>query len=172
VASGDVLALFSAGAAASAAVLSGLTLYLSGRREHLKWARSALEEAFVKFLTASYAHRVACRDLARLQEAGRAGDSGRSAQPSNSEDALRATAAQAHRVMMECVTRFRVLAGDTIAEAALALHEFNDQDMELVNQSGGAAELLAKGHVPGDPFSLQRDVLIRKAQEVLGISPR
>ena len=74
--------------------------------------------------------------------------------------------------MMECVTRFRVLAGDTVAEAALALHEFNDQDMELLNQADGAAELLAKGHAPGDPFSLQRDVLIRKAQEVLGISPR
>src|SRR5664279_4220264 len=96
----DVAAVFSGVAATVAAVLSGLSLYVSGRREHLKWVRAALEVAFVDFLVASYKHRAICRDLARHQ----VGINGPidAAQALRDATELRAGAAEAHQVMMEC----------------------------------------------------------------------
>jgi hypothetical protein len=48
----DVL---TAGAASVAALLSGVNLYVSGRREEQRWNREALIEAFVTFVGASFA---------------------------------------------------------------------------------------------------------------------
>jgi hypothetical protein len=47
----DVL---TAGAASVAALLSGVNLYVSGRREEQRWNREALIEAFVTFVGASF----------------------------------------------------------------------------------------------------------------------
>lgn len=65
---------FSAGAAAIAATLAGVDLYLTGRRDQLNWTRSALESACVDFLTANCDTHEACREIARLREGPRAAD--------------------------------------------------------------------------------------------------
>jgi tRNA A37 threonylcarbamoyltransferase TsaD len=166
----NVAAVFSGLAATVAAMLSGVTLYVSGRREHLKWVRAALEVAFVDFLVASYKHRAICRDLARHQ-AGVQG-SVDAAQALRDASELRADAAQAHQVMMESVTRFRILAGDRAAEAALLLHDINDRDMEAVNRPDGSAELLAARAAGTAEFERLRDALIKEARRVLGIRVR
>lgn len=41
-------------AASLAAILAGLTLYVSGRRDNRKWLRDALIDAYVEFLDASF----------------------------------------------------------------------------------------------------------------------
>ena len=53
----DVL---TAGAASVAALLSGVNLYVSGRREEQRWNREALIEAFVTFVGASFSFNAAC----------------------------------------------------------------------------------------------------------------
>lgn len=55
-----------AGAAGIAALLSGINLYVSGRREEHRWNREALIEAFVTFLGASFTLNAACTAGARL----------------------------------------------------------------------------------------------------------
>jgi len=62
-----------AGAAGIAALLSGINLYVSGRREEHRWNREALIEAFVTFLGASFTLNAACTAGARLGAACTAG---------------------------------------------------------------------------------------------------
>jgi hypothetical protein len=52
-----------AGAASLAAVLAGVNLYVSGRRELNKWTRETLIEIFSLFLDASFKHASACRAI-------------------------------------------------------------------------------------------------------------
>jgi hypothetical protein len=49
-----VPALVAAGAALVAALLSGLTLYASGRREERRWRRDELIDVYQAFLTISF----------------------------------------------------------------------------------------------------------------------
>jgi hypothetical protein len=154
----DLATFLSAGAASLAVVLGVANLYFSGRREHLNWVRSALEAAVVEFLTASYDHFAACKQLARLQQG----------KPSSrTEQEVREVADRAHTVMMNCITRFRVLVSDDMAEAAIRLHEHNDKDMKMINAGDGAKFLRErKRHLV---FDTDRDLFIGTAQRVLGI---
>jgi hypothetical protein len=52
----NVIGAIAAGAAGLAAVLAGVNLYVSGRRELNKWTRETLVELFVSFLETSFAH--------------------------------------------------------------------------------------------------------------------
>src|SRR5664279_4063169 len=103
--------LLSAVAASTAAVLAGLNLWLTGRRSQVSWARSALEEAFVDFLTAFCDHKVCAREIANLKV-------NRSSHKTETECQLRAE--EPHDVMMNCVTRCRMLAAD---EMGASRHE-------------------------------------------------
>jgi hypothetical protein len=51
---GTMPAIISAVAASLAAVLAGVNLVVSGRREHAKWARETLVEVLVDFVDASF----------------------------------------------------------------------------------------------------------------------
>jgi hypothetical protein len=154
----NLATFLSAGAASLAVVLGAANLYFTGRREQLNWARSVLEAAFVEFLTASYDHYAACRELARLQQG---------TESSRSEETVRELALQAHSVMMSCITRFRVLVSDEMAEAAIRLHEHNDKDMEMVDAGNGNAFLSdRRRHVV---FDTDRDAFIGMAQKVLRV---
>jgi hypothetical protein len=155
----DLATFLSAGAASLAVILGAVNLYFTDRREHLGWARSVLEAAFVDFLTASYDHRDICRELARLQQGI---DSGRS------EEACRELTHQAHTVMMNCITRFRVLVSDEMAEAAIRLHEHNDMDMEMIDAGDGAA-FLSDRERRRLVFNTDRDVFIKMAQKRLRV---
>jgi hypothetical protein len=96
-----VTTALSAGAASVAAVLSAINLRYSACRDRLTWVRSALENAFVDFLTASYSAREACREIATLRQ-------GRGSRMDEAE--WRSIAETAHDTMMKCATRSRVLA--------------------------------------------------------------
>jgi hypothetical protein len=154
----DLATFLSAGAASLAVVLGAANLYFTGRREHLSWARSVLEAAVVEFLTASYDHYGACRELARLQQ-------GKTS--SRPEPAWRESTDQARTVMMNCITRFRVLVLDDMAEAAIRLREHNDKDMEMINAGESEAFLRdRKRHLVYDP---DRDEYIKKARNALRV---
>ncbi|MCX4093612.1 hypothetical protein [Nocardia sp. alder85J] len=92
-------AILSAVAASMAAVLSSATLYLSGRRDHRRWLREALIEAYVDFLGASFAT---------------GGPKARSLSTDDTDpEALARTkndSDEAHRLQTERLTRLRLIA--------------------------------------------------------------
>jgi hypothetical protein len=49
-----VPSVLSAIAATIAAVFAGLSLYVSGRREHRRWLRDSLVDTYLEYLTASF----------------------------------------------------------------------------------------------------------------------
>jgi hypothetical protein len=107
----NVIGAITAGAAGLAAVLAGVNLYVSGRRELNKWTRETLVELFVSFLEASFAHNHACW-AAEGFAPGTAAHRGLSA------DSL-----IAHDREMDTLTRLRLLAPSRVVTAAEALHE-------------------------------------------------
>ena len=136
--------LASAAAASIAAILAGINLRLTGRREHLSWVRSALEATFVDFLTASYDHLAASRETVRLRQG---------CESRRTEEEWRQTASAAYEVMMKAVTRIRVLASDRMAELALGLHERTEIEVALFKESkydefvDGRAKRIAAFHL-------------------------
>ena len=98
-----------AGAAGLAAVLAGVNLYVSGRRELDKWTRETLVEIFVLFLDASFKHSTACRDI--LGEAP--------APPERNR--MRRAVIAAHDAENEALTRLRLLAPPQVVNDARAL---------------------------------------------------
>ena len=151
--------IVSAVAAAVAAVLAGWNLYLSGRREHVRWARDALVDTFVDFLTASYDHKDVCRRL--LRSAPGAGTAGAS-------QVLLDRAQDAHDQMMRCITRLRMLTTEDAVEAALRLHEYDDLHYELATRAGTPAAPEEVRQVLAG-FDADRDRLVRAAKRVLSI---
>lgn len=103
--------LVSAITASVAAALTGVNLWLTGRRADLQWSRSALEAAFVDFLTASYNHRDTCNRIAALGNTVR-----------STEEFVELVEAT-QNTMLNCITRIRVLAGDRMAGLASDLHD-------------------------------------------------
>jgi hypothetical protein len=106
----NVIGAVTAGAAGLAAVLAGVNLYVSGRRELNKWTREALIEAFVTFLDASFKQNRSCRALT----AGNPTEQDR--------DQLRVAVIQAHDLETDTLTRLRLLAPSRVVTAAEALH--------------------------------------------------
>ena len=114
---------------------------------------------FVDSLTASYSAREACREIATLRQ-------GRGSRLDEAE--WRSIAEAAHDTTMSCATRFRVLASDETAEVALALHEHNDQDMELLDLDDNGATYLASRKERSALFNEDRDRFVTEARHVLG----
>jgi hypothetical protein len=102
--------LLTAGAASVAALLSGVNLYVSGRRAEHRWNRDALIEAFVTFVGASFSLNAACTAGGRL---------GRNDQDSR-KYALQAI--DAHDTETHTLTRLRLLASSVLVAEAEALH--------------------------------------------------
>lgn len=98
-----------AGAAGLAAVLSGVNLYLSGRRELNRWTRETLIERLALFLDASFKLTSACGAISRQS-------------PSQSErDNLRAAIFAAHSQENSALTELRLLAPPRVVENARTL---------------------------------------------------
>ncbi|GII24364.1 hypothetical protein [Planosporangium mesophilum] len=104
--------VLSAVAASVAAVFAGVNLYLSGRREHVKWARDALVETFRAFLDASFQSKDAVKAAVRLSWSG--GDPGRLAE-------LRREAVAVEHEMRRLQTRLRLLTSSEVVASAHAL---------------------------------------------------
>jgi hypothetical protein len=107
----DVVGAVTAGAAGLAAVLAGINLYVSGKRELNRWTRETLVEILVLFLDASFKHSSACRAIL--------GES-----PLQPElNRLRSAILAAHDAENEALTRLRLLAPPQVVREARALLE-------------------------------------------------
>lgn len=107
--------MISAIAAAIAALLAGLTLYTSGRRDP-RWVRDSLIDSYVAYLDASFES---------------AGPSALNARLTGDETAAadyRRQASAAHRRQNDTLTRLRILAPAYVVEAAERLHEADHGD--------------------------------------------
>lgn len=112
----DVL---TAGAASVAALLSGVNLYVSGRREEQRWNREALIEAFLTFVGASFSFNAACTAGGRV---GR-----------NDQESLKYAlqAIDAHDTETHTLTRLRLLASSAVVAEAEALHAAEHRLVEI-----------------------------------------
>lgn len=120
----NVIGAITAGAAGLAAVLAGVNLYVSGRRELNKWTRETLVEIFVIFLEASFAHNHACRTAEDIPPT----DAGRRS--------LSAAVVAAHDRETDTLTRLRLLAPSRVVAAAEALHKAEHKLAEACFLSG------------------------------------
>jgi hypothetical protein len=149
----NVVGAVTAGAAGLAAVLSGVNLYVSGRREMDRWTRETLVEIFAAFLDASFIHGAACRALVR------------DSPPDPERQRLRADVVTAHDLDAHSLTRLRLLATSCVVTAARALIE-----AERALIAGCFADTLPSTEDPEDllePVRLARERLIESARSVL-----
>jgi hypothetical protein len=100
-----------AGAAGLAAVLAGVNLYVSGRRELDKWTRETLIEVLALFLDASFKLASDCRA------------STREPLPQPELDRLRASIFAAHSAENRALTRLRLLATPRVVKDTQTLME-------------------------------------------------
>jgi hypothetical protein len=109
----DIVAtIISAVAASTAAVLAAANLFVSGRREHAKWARDALVEVLITFLDASFQSKDAVKHALREAQID----------PSSTRVAeLLEEAQDAERRMRLMQTRLRLLAPPSVVDAAQEL---------------------------------------------------
>jgi hypothetical protein len=103
--------VLSAIAATVAAVLAGLTLYVSGRREHRRWLRNSLVDSYVNYLTASF--QSGGREVLQARLRG---------EQVTSLDEYRQHASRAHDRQTDVLTRLRIIAPPEMVKAAEALH--------------------------------------------------
>lgn len=113
----DVIGAVTAGAAGLAALLAGVNLYVSGRRELDKWTRETLVEALVVFLDASFKQSGLCASF--ISPSSPLEDGGR----------LRTAVIATHDLQSDTLTRLRLLGPSRVVTAAESLHE---ADRELV----------------------------------------
>jgi hypothetical protein len=159
----NLAAIASAVAATLAAVFAGVNLYLSGRRDRVRWVRESAADSFVEFLTASYDHRTACKRL--IQEpvlgAERAG--------------LVDRALAADDQMLKCLSRLRMLTTPDAVDAAIGLHRHNNAYFALAT----GAPTVAPTRIPPIPtpdlattntgFRVARDHLVTAAKRALSL---
>jgi hypothetical protein len=107
----DVVGVVTAGAAGLAAALSGVNLYLSGRREFDKWIRETLVEVFVQLFDASFRCSRGCSNLLVGQP------------PQSERIRLRRLIVEAHAAENEALTRLRLLAPPLVVENVRTLME-------------------------------------------------
>jgi hypothetical protein len=107
----DWVGAVTAGTAGIAAVLAGINLYISGRREFDKWTRETLIEIVTAFLDGSFNLSNACEAInvlaPQLHERAR----------------LRKHIIASHDTETEALTRLRILAPPPLVHAALVLFE-------------------------------------------------
>lgn len=146
-------------AATIAAAFAGLTLYVSGRREHLQWIRKSLVDSYENYLTASFDAPGRRGLRARLR-----GDEGEALKEH------RRQAADAHRRQTAILTRLRMIAPSNVVAAAEALHE---ADHAVVDAALGGSD------VPGEDIWGQlrttqweaRSAFVDHVRRSLGLGP-
>ena len=152
----DAASTISAIGAALAALLAGLNLYYSGRREHAKWARETLAELYVAYLDASFKSSYACRQIFRRIEAP-------ATAASAGDEELHAQIGEAHADQVATLTRLRLLSSRSVVHAAVALHEANHAfaDLATAQPASSRGEMIAA-----------RDAVWQRRQEFLTAAKR
>lgn len=135
----ELAPIVAAAAAVVAAALTGINLYLSGKRQHVSWTRQALEKSCVDFLTAHYEHWDSCAALEALADGSRS---------HQGESELRESLLDSDRTMRQCITRFRVLTSQALVTSALELHRYNvarRERLDATSTSVARPEPLSEG---------------------------
>jgi hypothetical protein len=114
----DWTGLATLAAAVAAAILSGVSLFLSGRREDRRWKREVLVDTMVSLFDASFNSL----DTATL-DAREAGED---------LEWHRDRCLSAHAVELQALTRLRFLAKPEVVERAFELHNIEDELYEAV----------------------------------------
>jgi hypothetical protein len=149
----NVIGTITAAAAGLAAILAGVNLYVSGRRELNRWTRETLVEIFVIFLEASFAHNLACRTAEGIL-------------PSDvARHGLSADAVTAHDRETDTLTRLRLLAPSRVVTAAEALHEAEHKLAEACFLSG--EESVGAPDIARIPVRRARAVFLESARSTL-----
>lgn len=104
--------LLAAVASTLAAIFTGLTLFLSGRRERRKWIRESLLAAEIQFLDASF--RYPAKRIYQLRRDGLSS--------SEAHEAFFPFYDDIHEVQNNALTQLRILAEDKVVRAAERLH--------------------------------------------------
>lgn len=152
-----VITIAGAATALVAAALSGITLYLTGRRETRQWLRDSALDALTQFLDASFA-----RPSRSVYEARQALGAG------GNVDEFRERSRIAHSDQNDALTKLRFLANDQVVRAAEALHLADDAVAEAVLGTGPIPD-------PQDWAALRskqkvaREELIVQARRLLGL---
>jgi len=151
--------ILSAVAATVAAVFAGLTLYVSGRREHRRWIRDSLVESYVNYLTASF-DGPGRRALGARRQADEAADL----------DEYRRQAAEAHGRQTAALTRLRMIAPPTVVAAAEALHEADHAVVDAALDESGLPAEDAWKQLRTMQWSA-RSAFVDQARRSLGLAP-
>lgn len=107
----DLIGSVTAAAAGLAAILAGVNLYISGRRELDRWTREALVDIFALFLDASFKHESACGRILNTS-------------PLQQERyQLQSDIFEAHSAVTQALTRLRLLAPPAVVSDSVALLE-------------------------------------------------
>lgn len=109
----DIAAGLGAVAATIAAIFAGANLYISGQREHRRWIREVLIDAYVELIRTSYDAAAGAVGVLNAHKEGRPVDESRPFAELIDRSHLRQT---------EILTRLRLLAGGEVITAAEALH--------------------------------------------------
>jgi hypothetical protein len=159
----DPSSLLSAIAASVAAVLAGLNLYFSGRREHSRWARESLVEAFVTYLSASFDVGKACSGAIRQRSGG--------VSVEDLKEQAEQTERTLHEIQMTTLTRIRLLSTQRVTEAAQALH---GQDHAYLTLAFEETDLPSTDKIAAVKAGLSsaRERMINEARQALSLRGR
>jgi hypothetical protein len=134
---GSTVTVISAVAASAAAALAAVNLIVSGRREHIKWARDALIEILSSFVDVSFESKDVVKRAIRRHNLG--------SWPLDADAEVRVAAREAERQMRRLQSRLRLLASPEVIDAAqrlrLAVREYHtllDADHEVAVASDAA----------------------------------
>ena len=155
----DVAPIASLLAATLAAILAAINLYVSGRRERVKWVREALVDTFVNFLAASYNHKDLCKRIYWLPPAPEQTDEVRK---------LRQQAETTYDEIMDCITRMRVLTTADLAGKAFQLRCHNRDYYRLVT-AGDSKPTVEADEQARRAFDNDRAAFIEAAKKVLAL---
>ena len=150
----DWVGVIAAGAAGLAAVLSGVNLYISGRRALDQWTRDSLLETFTVLLQASYEFATACRTILR--------------DPPSVEkrERLHLEMLEAHAAEAQALTRLRLVGTPSAVNAARALFE---AEYHLGEPCYSEQILLGQYDELIKPVHAHREQFIEAARAALGL---
>lgn len=155
----ELLPYAAATAAVLAAVFSGLTLVISGRRVDRQWRREALAEAIVDFLETELRGVGIARDLLRARSGLPVKERGR---PMTESEMW-----VAHDHCAHLITRLRILAGVPTYNAAYESHEVFDEYLRLWNANGKVDEEFLSDHSKATTDA--HDKLVAGARREFGV---
>lgn len=152
-------AAISAIAATVAAALAAVNLYLSGRREHVRWARAALDEVLVAFLDASFQCKDCVKSVIRTVRQG--GSIGPAAESQRDE------AIGLEVGMRSMQTRLRLLATPEVVDAAHQLRITSRNYIRLLDADPDT--MLAQDAEMRRRLWSQREELISAARKAMAL---